>query len=384
MTKHVAEMILDMRYRGTPDRFRKQHPFSEDIESVHAILFSSKYSKRKKRGAYMHWLESNQPCVFGRVAAKNKYVFVCLLEEDEILRMRRGDEDLRDTIQDHRQVWKRHALEGLSSSFVILLLSKSITDKEPGDALKEVCRRLLELYMEVEPIPDDTILPQREYVFLRRKAKILKFSTLPNVFCSQADGRWWHDHRTPGGVMITSNALGHFAYARPGLDVLEEKDKVLNLENAMRTISNAFPGADGRKPRGLTHCPATWLTKLTEGESSPLRDTSAFKSYSPDHYEGYFHTDHLIPSAFFRKERDPKNLATFDNLSFRYIVDAAADPADHAELMVGIDAGWYEVRRSMDRLPGFADPENTGPFSEVSRGRLEQWLRRRLEERVSL
>jgi hypothetical protein len=36
---------------------------------------------------------------------------VCLLEEREILSMRNGDQDLRDTIQDHRQVWKRHALD---------------------------------------------------------------------------------------------------------------------------------------------------------------------------------------------------------------------------------------------------------------------------------
>jgi len=377
-------MLLDMRYRGAPDRFRQQHPFSEDVEGLHAILFNPRYSKRRKRSAYKGWLESNQPCVFGRVAAKNKFVFICLLEEDEILRMRRGDDDLRETIQDHRQVWKRHALEGLSSSFVILLLAKSLVDKEPGDALKEVCRRLLELYMEVEPIPDDTILPQREYVFLRRKSKVLKFSTLPNIFCSQADGRWWHDHRTPGGVMITSNALGHFAYARPGLDVLAEKDKVLNLENAMRTISNAFPGPGGRKPRGLVHCPATWLARRKEGEASPLRETSAFNNCSPDHYGGYFHTDHLIPSAFFRKERDPKDLATFDNLSFRYIFDAVADPMDHAELMVGIDAGWYEVRRSMDRLPNYADPEKTGALSEVARGRLEQWLNSRLEKRLTI
>ena len=382
MSKHLAEMILGLRYAGATDSFRRRHPFSEDIESLHAILFNSRYSKRRKRNAYVRWLEANQPCVFGRVAAKNKYVFVCLLEEGEILRMRRGDEDVRETIQDHRQAWKRYALEGLSSSFVILLAAESLVDKEPGDELKEICRRLLELYMEVEPIPDDRILPQREYVFLRRGSRTLKFSTLPNIFCTQADGRWWHDHRTPGGVMATSNALGHFAYARPGLDALGDKEKVGHLENAMRTISNAFPGLNRRKPRGLKHCPATWLVTRKEGESSPLRETSPFKDYSPDHYQGYFHTDHLIPSGFFRKERDPKNLKAYDELSFRYIFDGDADPVDHAELMVGVEAGAYEVRRNMDRLPAFADPERTGAMSDAVRGRLEQWLVKRLAERL--
>lgn len=383
MAQHIAEMILNLRYRGRVDPVRKSHPFSEDIESTHAILFNPRYSKRRKRAAYKRWLESNQPCVFGRVAAKNQFVFVCLIEEDEILRMRQGDQDLRETIQDHRQVWKRHALDGLSSSFLILLVLPSLVDKEPGPELKEICRRLLELYMEVEPIPDDTILPQREYLFLRRGPRILKFSTLPNVFCAQADGRWWHDHRTPGGLMTTSNALGHFAYARQGLETLGDKEKLGHLENAMRTIGNAFPGPDGRKPRGLVHCPATWLVKMKEGEVSPLRETSPFRAYSSDHYQGYFHTDHLIPSAFFRKERDPKDLKTFDDLSFRYIFDGATDPSDHAELMVGIEAGSYEVRRNMDRLPDFADPERTGVMSSVVRGRLEDWLKKRLDKRLN-
>ena len=382
MPKHLAEMILDLRYRGPVDAFRKRRPFSEDIESVNAVLFNPRYSKRRKRAAYATWLESSQPCVFGRVAAKNKFVFVCLLEENEILRMRKGDQDVRDAIQDHRQVWKRYALQGLSSSFVLVLLAESLINKEPGDGLKEICRRLLELYMEVEPIPDDTILPQREYVFLRRADRILKFSTLPNIFCVQADGRWWHDHRTPGGIMATSNALGHFAYARPGLEELTENDKARALEHAMRTIGNAFPGPGARRPRGLTHCPATWLVKAVDGEGAPLKSTSPLSSYSPDHYQGYFHTDHLIPSVFFRKDRDPKDLARYDNLSFRYIFDGDADPTDHAELMVGTPATWYEVRRNMDRLPAFADPEKTTDMTLKMQGGLGQWLDARMAERT--
>ena len=47
-----------------------------------------------------------------KVAAKNKNVFICLLEEREILRLRRGDDDLRDTIQEYRQtIEKDSALE---------------------------------------------------------------------------------------------------------------------------------------------------------------------------------------------------------------------------------------------------------------------------------
>src|SRR5580698_3485574 len=127
---------------------------STDIVATNAVLFNPQYTKRQKIRAYRQWLETNQPCVFGKIAAKNKNVFICLLEEHEILAMRRGDDDVRDTIQDCRQAWKRHALDGLSSSFLLVLVSPSLVDKEPDDRLKEIARRLLELYMEVRPIPD--------------------------------------------------------------------------------------------------------------------------------------------------------------------------------------------------------------------------------------
>jgi hypothetical protein len=166
--RHFAELLLDVKLHGPADRFRGRRPFSPDIAATHAVLFDSRYKKREKIRAYREWLEHGQPCVFGKVAAKNKNVFICLLEESDVLRMRHGDEDLRATIQDYRQAWKRHALDGLSSSFLILLVSRSLVEKEPSADLKEVCRRLMELYMELDRIDDDAFHGQREYVFLRQ------------------------------------------------------------------------------------------------------------------------------------------------------------------------------------------------------------------------
>ena len=381
MKPHLSEMLLDLKFHGKQDRFRKTHPFSEDIESAHAILFNPRYDKWKKLKAYRKWVAGGQPCLFGKAAAKTKSVFVCMLEEHEILRMRRGDDDLRDTIQDHRQAWKRYALEGSSSSFMVLLLSKSLVDKEPGDQLKEICRRLLELYMEVERIDDDTIVPQREYVFLRTAPdKYLKFATLPNVFCAQGDGRWWHDHRTPGGIMITSNALGHFELSRSGISEITDKEKAHGLDNAMRTIKNAY--GNERKVRGLAHCPATRLVGRAEDEDSPIREGSDLRGFSPNHYEGFFHTDHLVPSVFFSKERDHKELKSYDDLSLKYIFDPIGDPQDHRELMTGTQATPFEVKRNMDRLPDFLDPEKQLNISGKLHGRVERWLANRLAERL--
>jgi hypothetical protein len=238
--------------------------------------------------------------------------------------------------------------------------------------------------MEIDRIDDDTFRTQREYVFLRQSqtgagSKLLKFSTLPNVFCAQADGRWWHDHRTPGGIMITSNALGHFTYSRSRVPTLQEKEKISALEHAMRTINNAYKGPTRGK---IKHCPATFLVPIKDSEISPLREGSEFRKYSADHYQGYFHTDHLVPSVFFTKERDPKALKLYEDLTFRYIFDPTADAQEHAELMTGLDATWYEAKRNMDRLPDYADPETEATFSEKTRGRLAQWLEHRLRERL--
>lgn len=376
----LSEMLLNNRFHGALDAFRARRPFSTDMEAVHAVLFNPKYDRQTKIKAYRGWLEKNQPCVFGKTAATNKNVYICLLEEHEILRMQRGDADVMNTLQDHRQVFKRLALEGLVSSFIILLTSRQLITKEPTGDLKEICRRLMELYMQIG-VSDDTIHTEREYVFLRRPGNtVLKFSTLPNIFCAQGDGRWWHDHRTPGGLMITSNALGHFMYARNKKPDLDATLCASALEHAMRTIANARKDPSDGKSK-YAHCPATFLVPRQETDPSPLRPTSEFASNSPDHYAGYFHTDHLIPSVFFQKDRDPKTAARYDELSFRYIFDGVIDPEGHGELMLGTPAKWYDVRANMNRLPDFADPEKTSMTDRNARGRLAKWLEERIRSR---
>lgn len=385
---HLAEMLLNIRLHGKQDRLRSRHPFSENMEKAHAILFNSKFKKREKVREYRKWLINNQPCLFGQLAAKKKTpIFICLIEEHEILTMKKGDEDLKDTIQDHRQVWKRYALEGLSSSFLVVLVSRALAYTEPGEQLKNISRRLLELYMEVEDIKDDEIISEREYVYIRSgkgksSSQFLKFSTLPNIFCAQGDGRWWHDHRTPGGIMLTSNALGHFIMSKDPERVIEETDKIRALEDAMRTIQNAYKGPLKKGSKGLRHCPATKLVDLVEGEATPINAKSNVAKFSPDHYEGYFHTDHLIPSVFFKPQRDPQKLYLYKDLSFRYIFDPKDDPEEHTELMTGKKVKWYEVKRDLDRLPSFVNPERIINLNERLRAQLAGWLEQRLLKRL--
>jgi hypothetical protein len=180
--------------------------------------------------------------------------------------------------------------------------------------------------------------------------------------------------------MITSNALGHFELSKAGSFEITNKEKTHGLENAMRTIKNAY--GNEKKVRGLINCPATRLVPRLLEEESPIREASDLYRFSPSHYHGFFHTDHLVPSVFFSKQRDHKQLKSYDDLSFRYIYDPVGDPQDHKELMTGAEATAYEVKRNMDRLPEFLNPEIPLKFTSKLDGRAGRWLAERLTQRL--
>lgn len=370
--RHLAELILALRFRGKRDSLHTgRGAFSPDILATNAILHNPKVSKLRKIAAYREWLATQQPCAFGKAAAGKKHVFVCLIDEKQVLAMKDGDADIRDTIQDHRKVWKRRALHGLSSSFVILLLSETLATATPCLEVKEVCRRLMELYLECR-VNDDEILQQREYVYLSKETvdgarSLLKFGTLPNIFCAQADKRWWHDHRTPGAIMITSNALGHFLHTRAGKGA---PDTTYGLKMALLTIQNAHGGSG--KLKDIT---ATRLTPRPESEPSPFAQDKTFGQYSARRYAGRFHTDHLLPSCFFTSDVPQYRP---DDLDFSYIHDTS-DP-DHQELVAGRQATWYEIRDEIWIRQGH-NLQHDITFSQEDRRASYVWLESRLNAR---
>jgi hypothetical protein len=44
-------------------------------------------------------------------------------------------------------------------------------------------------------------------------------------------------------------------------------------------------------------------------------------------------------------------------------------------------ATWYDIKRNIDRLPDFVDPERTTTMDRPTRGRLTNWLKNRLKQR---
>jgi hypothetical protein len=51
--------------------------------------------------------------------------------------------------------------------------------------------------------------------------------------------------------------------------------------------------------------------------------------------------------------------------------------------MAGKQVTWYDVRRNMDRLPDFVNPEKHEGLSMQQRARLAKWLEERISQRMA-
>ncbi len=89
-------------------------------------------------------------------------------------------------------------------------------------------------------------------------------------------------------------------------------------------------------------------------------------------YQGYFHTDHLIPSVFFQKGQ-PTHL--FEDLGLAYMHDQRED--DYEELMGGELTNAYTVRSEVWLSDG-KDLAKDFTFEKAERDEAHRWLESRL------
>jgi hypothetical protein len=82
---HFAERLLHTKFAAKRDTLRMRSGFSEDLQAVNVLLNNPKVKKTTKIAAYRKWLLDGQPCIFGRTAARGRGVFICLLDEKQVL-----------------------------------------------------------------------------------------------------------------------------------------------------------------------------------------------------------------------------------------------------------------------------------------------------------
>ena len=237
------------------------------------------------------------------------------------------------------------ALGGHSHGFLIAALSERIAIARPSETLFKLASRLCELYIgqstSDNTFLDDVVLEIRN----NERIELRKWKVGINYFSSQGDGRWWRDHRIPGGMAFSMNSVGHMARHRTELmlaknpeigrkfpDVPRERLVYFALLTAMKTIG---PPADGSE-RG------TWLAEHGHCDEDtappPFSERPSYFGdlavYSENRYRGLYHTDQTIPSDYFkdglwRKE----DLPVRDDLYFTYL--HSKDDTDYLSMGVG-------------------------------------------------
>lgn len=97
----MSEVVRSLLTKLTPDPWRSEVGFSKDIEETNQTLFSSS-SVDEMIGAINKWLFNNQPCLFGKIAARRNLLSYCILTEDDLCK---SDGEIREKIQGARLNW---------------------------------------------------------------------------------------------------------------------------------------------------------------------------------------------------------------------------------------------------------------------------------------
>jgi hypothetical protein len=300
-------MVSDLVGSLEPDPWRAANPFSDDITQCHQVLFDPTGTRGDKIVALNQWLATSQPCRFGRIEAKQNRLAFCVLTENDL---ERSDQDIRAKIARERLQWKRKALSGDSHGFLIVAISERIAVARPGPQLLRLASRLCGLYLDDER--HDEILHDEVLLEMNVDGKIewRKWKVGANYFSAQGDGRWWRDHRFPGGMAFSMNSVGHMARW--------QAERVLSKSQAAtesvagvprdRLVFFALPLAmRSIGPREERPCKGTWLAPygdFSEDKEPPLlaQRPLYFKDlagYGENRYRGLYHTDHTIPSDYF-------------------------------------------------------------------------------------
>jgi hypothetical protein len=331
----------------TEDKWRKSNPFSDEISKVHEIVFDPFSTPAYREEAYLLWMQGHQPCLFGKIAAASHRIHFCVLDESDIL----GSEaDVAKKIEHERIEWKRRSLRPHASfshpahGFVLLASSPRLAKAAPDNNLRRFAERLLSLWKVLEHVePQGKIYSEWLYLQNPKNRKYVRFQFSVDFFMAQGDGRWWQDHRIPGGIAFTANSVGHMRRYREWYENYK-KQKEWAIEVAMRTIHAAQPTDSGK---------ATWLKPLIDGKPivsdvrCPFSDPSKIRpelvGMDWSRYGGHLHTDQAVRDEFFWDEpaKHPDVTKQEYIQDFAYLIDKRQ--IDHNLFVEGQNVAEREV-----------------------------------------
>jgi hypothetical protein len=334
---NVPASQLFEELKSNRDKWRQSVGFSPDIDLAHEVLLYPKSSLAEKELALGLWLQRHQPCMFGRIAAKQGKMHYCILTGEHLSK---SDDEIRGFISEENKLWKHRALLGGATTrhgFMLVILDEDIAFAEPNDALKRFSEKIRTLWVsESEP---DSIgnYAACEDLYLRKPSdgRYYKFTFNIDFFASAGDKRWWLDHRIPGGIAFSANSLGHMLRHLEWYDDKSEKDSISwGVKEAMYTIASSVPHPKYGRSTELIDAVKGYALK---GNACPF--ATDYKLPGPIQgkdwttYKGTLHTDHSVRDEFFDMSDEPVRKARPYNMDFTYIYNI--DDEDYVRFMGG-------------------------------------------------
>lgn len=358
----MADATAALFSRLKPDPWRAEVGFSTELDEINHVLFDHRNSDATAVQAMNTWLHAHQPCLFGRAAAHAGTIAYCLVDESHLTG---PDQAIQARIQEARARWKGDAYTGTTSAFIILVRSERIARAEPNGVMAALAQRLCQLYLVEDAIEMDTVYTDHVELELppfhgRRPAVF--FDVGVNYFCAQGDGRWWGDHRIPGGMAFSMNSVGHLVKSGRLGSALNEVErevvgdsqewkatKIDTLEKAllfaMRTIEKASADVSG---------PATHLLPLPARledlpvPKCPIALPKSLEDKNYCTYLGHYNTDYTLPSEYFVPAIKRPGSVPSHHLDFTYLFDERLDNPGYMRIGKGVRVRTVEAEESQD------------------------------------
>ena len=329
--------VAALAARLSGDAWRLSHPFSDDLLQANALLHNSAATEAEMAECVKLWCLRRQPCQFGRVAAQQDRIHFCFLSERAVSGW--SDDEIAEKIAEEKRLWKQRAAFGPAQSahsFVLVVASPQVAFAAPDRHLRAFSDRILELARwgtsSRGARQSNTVASDFLYLKDPNNGTFYGYQFNLDYFACAGDGRWWHDHRFPGGIAFTANSPGHMIAFR---DWYQQKtdSRGWALKQAMLTIQNAKPtrGTDNTGPEEQGR--ATWLRPVSPDGKALAADVVCPLSQVPTvlegkdwtRYEGVLHTDHAVREEFFLDREVAPTASKPYLMDFTYLYDEKQD-----------------------------------------------------------
>ncbi len=315
------------------DAWRVRHPFNDDLLQANALLHNTAATEEEMAEGLTLWCQHRQPCQFGRAAAKQGRIHFCFLREEAVSEW--CDNEIAEKIGEEKQLWKQRAAcdpERAAHSLVIVIASSRVALAAPDQHLRAFSDRILELTgweANRRGVRRRNTLTS-DFLYLKnpRDGGFYGFRFNADFFACAGDGRWWHDHRFPGGIAFTANSTGHMMRFRDWYQTKDQNES-WGLKQAMLTIQNAEPTRSTDSSDPLEQGRVTWLRPLDAKGKPLVEDVPCVLANVPKtlegkdwtRYEGLLHTDHAVREEFFLNREVAPTASRPYLMDFTYLYD---------------------------------------------------------------